>query len=215
MDDAQNELLASVLGLSCCGAMVLAAVFGLVLVLRRRNSPGPRPLADLPLPSTHLSVLAITLNRAFRAGLEQAARPAPAVDPVIERLELVQRVASVLLGAQSEWTSFGYGERDLSDLQSTHERFLAAVADFRARASSTTDGGPLLVVTVILATRTPIQGVSRLDSRSQARQALDARTRLRPVELLGAAVIFTPDREGVSEGQVRARFPEMVALTAA
>jgi uncharacterized membrane protein len=166
----------------------------------------------LPLGPTHLSVLAIALNSVFRRGLEQAAEVVPGADPVAERLELVRRVAAVLLGAQSEWARFGYGERDLADLASTRERFLAAVSDFRARARSPSDGGALVVVTLILATRSPVQGVSRLDSREQARTALDARTRLRPDELLGAEVVFTPEHDGLSERQVDARFPEMLPL---
>jgi Protein of unknown function (DUF1517) len=212
MEDAQRELWASVLGLSCCAAVALALVLGVVWLVRARGAPRPVAPADVPLGPTHLSVLAIALNSVFRRGLEQAAEVVPGTDPVVERLELVRRVAAVLLGAQSEWTRFGYGERDLADLDSTRERFLTAVSDFRARARSPSDGGPVVVVTLILATRAPVQGVNRLDSRDQARTALDARTRLRPDELLGAEVIFTPDHDGVSDRQVSARFPEMMPL---
>ncbi len=210
-NDPQLELLSTLVGLVCCAAIALGFFF-LLVWLARKALGSSKPVAAAPtVVPAYLSVIAFSLNGS-RNVLESAARTPALVDPLAARHALLQQLVRALMGLEGAWQHFGYGERDLGDLGSTRERFFTAVSDFRARASGGPDGGSLVVVTLILATRAPVLGVDRLDSREAASAALQARLQLSPGELLGVEVVLTPDQGGVSSDAVRSRFPEMRAL---
>jgi hypothetical protein len=129
-----------------------------------------------------------------------------------QRVELVQRVSRALLGLEPQWLAFGYGEKSLGGLGEAQESYLKAVGDFRARSAPPSDGGRLVVLTLIIATRTHLTGVDRLDERAQVRAVLEDRARLEPANLLGADAVWTPPDGGLTESTLRERFPEMHAL---
>jgi hypothetical protein len=140
------------------------------------------------------------------------AAPTSASDAFAQRIELVQRVCRALLGLEPQWRAFGYGEKDLGELTATQDSYLKAVEDFRARGAGPGDGGRLVVVTLILATRAQLAGVDSLDQRAQVRAVLEDRARLDAANLLGADLVWTPPEGGLTEAALLQRFPEMHAL---
>jgi uncharacterized membrane protein len=211
-DDPQLELASTIVGLLCCAVMAVGA-FALLVWLARKAFGASKPVAAVATTvPAYLSVLALSVHASVRPVLEAAAQAPAHPDPLAARHALLQQLSQALLGLEHAWQDFGYGERDLGDLTATRESFFKAVTDFRTRGTAEPDGGALLVVTLILATRAPVLGVDRLDSRASARSALQARMQLSAVELLGAEVVLTPSADGLSEAALRARFPEMMRL---
>jgi hypothetical protein len=209
-----------VLALLGCCALALFAVVGviaLIVKLSKRapvappNAPGTTGTpAEGPL---HLSVLAFSFDSFFRTEVEQAlGQPLTSPDVIGQRVELVRRFSQLVLGLEPQWRDFGYGEKDLAQLADTRTSFMAAVSDFRARAQAPGDEGPLVVLTLVLATRTVLKGVSALDDRGQARAVLDDRLQVDRGNLLGAEIVWSPSVGGVTEPALRERFPEMQEL---
>lgn len=204
----------ALVGLACC-FFVLLAVVGLVVWLVVRSAKGTTAVMPTPVPPQpmHLSVLALSFEALLKARIEQAlAMPSLATDAAAQRVELVQRTTRALLELESHWRDFGYGEKDLAAMVDARTSFAAAVSDFRARAQGPGDGGPLVVLTLIIATRTLLTGVSSLDDRQQVRAVLENRAGLVAGNLLGADLVWSPSTGALSEPAVRARFPEMAQL---
>lgn len=215
----------AVLGLCCCLMAAIGLVVLIVWLVRRGSAATPHqqyqppPPGQQPPQSTaqqgtlHLSVLAVAFDGFFRDQVAQVlAAPTLATNALGQRVELVQRVARALLGIEPQWRQFGYGEKDLADMGSAQQSFTLAAEEFRNRANTPGDGGQLVVLTLIIATRTHLLGVDRLDQRSQVRAMLEDRARLDPNNLLGADALWTPVVGGMSEQLVRDRFPEMHPL---
>jgi hypothetical protein len=214
---------------ACCCFIAVVGFIGLFIWLVRRgakdslrqsfqqpaNVPAAAPAPVAAPAGQHLSVLAVAFDGFFRDQV-QAVLTAPwtATDAFAQRVELVQRVSRALLGVEPQWRAFGYGEKDLGDITATQESYLRAVEDFRARSAGPGDGGRLVVLTLIIATRTHLVGVDRLDQRAQVRAVLEDRARLAPTNLLGADVLWSPLDGGLSEPALLQRFPEMHALVA-
>jgi hypothetical protein len=204
--------------LVCC-FLSLVAVVGVIALIAKltRRAPGAAPTPAAP-PSDaagplHLSVLAFSFDGFFRAQVEQAlAQPLTSPDVIGQRVELVRRFAQLMLSAESQWRDFGYGEKDLTQLADTRTSFMAGVSDFRARAQAPGDEGQWVVLTLVLATRTVLKGVSALDDRVQAKGVLEDRLQVDRSNLLGAEVVWTPQVGALSESALRERFPEMQAL---
>jgi len=164
--------------------------------------------------------MAIAVPVEARADLETHLLRAGATGPLEgaeARARLVREVANALLAVQPQWKLFGYGEREPAVNNAALEQsYRAAVDDFRLRAQGApgTPGEGLVVVALVLATRAPLQGVSRLDDVTQVRALLEDRARLLSSVLLGAEVFWAPELKGagLSEATVMVRFPEMQRL---
>lgn len=216
------------LGACCCFVAVVGFIALFVWLLRKGSSKPPQAAAPsasagaAPAPAAaapqeaqpHLSVLAVAFDGFFRDQVQAVlAAPSAAMDPFAQRVELVQRVSRALLGIEPQWTGFGYGEKDLGDLSQAHGSYLRAVEDFRGRSHVPGDGGRVVVLTLVVATRAHLLGVDRLDQRAQVRAVLEDRAKLEPQNLLGADVVWSPPDGGLSEAALLQRFPEMHALT--
>ncbi|MEW5742495.1 MAG: DUF1517 domain-containing protein [Myxococcota bacterium] len=214
------------MGLCCCFVSLVGFIVLLVWVTRKSPAssttaaPGAAPTSPIPAGSSpaahlHLSVMAIAFDSFFREQVMAVLNaPSSASDPVSQRVELVQRVSHALLGIEPQWRAFGYGEKDLGDLAATQDSYLKALDDFRARSAGAGDGGQAVVLTLIIATRTSLLGVDRLDQRAQVRVMLEDRARLEATNLLGADVLWSPPDGGLTETALHQRFPEMHALVA-
>lgn len=222
---SNEELLGfAVIGMCCLLIAGGAFIAFLVWMLRTKKPPQPSTQQFMPPPPPsapvepaptgfHLSVLALAFDGYFRPQVEALLQtPATATEPVGLRVELVQRAMKGLLGVEPQWRHFGYGEKDLPDAVSAQQSFSNAVADFRARAMRSSDGGALCVLTLVLATRDRRLGVDRLDTRQQARELVTDRARVDGTTLLGAEVIWAPSSGALTENAVRERYPEMHAL---
>lgn len=214
------------MGACCCFIAVVGFVALFIWLVRKGAKaparqampppPGAPAAAPAPAPpGQHLSVLAVAFDGFFRDQVQQVlAAPWAATDAFSQRVELVQRVSRALLGIEPQWRAFGYGEKDLGDLTAAQESYGHAVEDFRGRGAGPGDGGRLVVLTLIIATRTHLVGVDRLDQRAQVRAVLEDRARLETTNLLGADVLWTPLEGGLSEAALLQRFPEMHAIAA-
>ncbi|MEW6433051.1 MAG: DUF1517 domain-containing protein [Myxococcota bacterium] len=226
---SEDQALGMVVAGACCCLVAVAGFIALFIWWMRRASQTPAGAAapapvSAPVgapatspqpaaPQMHLSVLAVAFDVSFRGPLEAAlGAPSTATDAVTERVQLVHRACRALLGIEPGWRAFGYGEKDLGDLTQAHESYLRAMEDFRVRCAGTSDGGPLAMLMLIVATRTPLLGVDRLDERAQVRSVLEDRWRVEAAHLLGADVLWTPDVGGLTEGALLERFPEMNLL---
>jgi hypothetical protein len=208
---------------ACCCFIAVAGFIALFVWMFRKGSPKPAqpPAAPhagaAPVPSEpqpHLSVLAVAFDGFFRDQVQAVlAAPSAAADPLAQRVDLVQRVSRALLGIEPQWLAFGYGEKDLGDLSQAHDSYLRAVEDFRGRSHAPGDGGRVVVLTLVVATRSHLLGVDRLDQRAQVRAVLEERARLEPQNLLGAEVVWSPPDGGLTEAALLQRFPEMHRLT--
>lgn len=187
-------------------------------------TPAP-PVAPGAVPAPmgqvlSLSVMAVAVPVETRAELETHLLRAGATGPLEgaeARARLVREVANALLAVQPQWKLFGYGEREPAVNNAALEQsYRAAVDDFRLRAQGApgTPGEGLVVVALVLATRAPLQGVSRLDDATQVRALLEDRARILSSVLLGAEVFWAPELKGagLSEATVMVRFPEMQRL---
>lgn len=213
---------------ACCCFIAVVGFIALFIWMFRKGQAKPAPTATAPyagaapapVPAApqaaqpHLSVLAVAFDGFFRDQVQAVlAAPSAAMDPFAQRVELVQRLSRALLGVEPQWTAFGYGEKDLGDLSQAHDSYLRAVEDFRGRSHVPGDGGRVVVLTLIVATRSHLLGVDRLDQRAQVRAVLEDRAKLEPQNLLGADVVWSPPDGGLSEAALLQRFPEMHPLT--
>lgn len=215
-----------VMGACCCFVAVVGFIGLFVWLLRRGSSttaapqppPAPAPPASAPAPQPsaphqHLSVLAIAFDTFFKDQVQAVLlAPSAATDAFGQRVELVQRVARALLGLEPQWRFFGYGDKDLPAEAETQSSYLSALEDFRTRSAQPGDGGRLVVLTLVIATRSHLLGVDRLDQRAQVRAMLEDRGRLEPGNLLGADVVWGPSDGGLTETALLQRFPEVHAL---
>lgn len=226
----EDQALGMVVSGACCCLVAVAGFIALFIWLMRRGSQAPAQAASTApvsapvgapaaapqpaAPQMHLSVLAVAFDGFFRDQVQAVlGAPSAAVDAFAQRVELVHRVSRALLGIEPQWRAFGYGEKDLGDLTQAQASYLRAVDDFRARSGGAGDGGQLVVLTLIVATRSHLLGVDRLDQRAQVRAVLEDRARLETANLLGADVLWTPGDGGLTEAALLQRFPEMHALT--
>jgi len=175
---------------------------------------GAQPVAPPQPGAPHLLVLAVGLDLAAREAVAaQLAAPISASSPFEMRVQLVQRMANVLLQAEAAWRYFGYGEKGLPDLASAEQSYRANVDDFRLRSNIATEPfGTIAVLTVVLATRTPLHAVTRLDDVGQLRLALQSWQRLDSSLLLGAEYLWAPQSGAISDDAMGRRFPEMQRL---
>lgn len=233
-----------ILGGCCCFGGIALGGLVVWLVMRKRPAPGPTPLnapmvlskpppstagvvpqplvATPPLdaPTSHLSVLSLAVPVRARAELETHLLRAGATG-VLEgaeaRARLVREAAKALQASQAQWGFFGYGEKVAVPSDAELQRsYLAAVDDFRARANGMTPvaGEGWVVISLVIATRARILGVSRLDDRAQVQAALHERGSLDAAKVLGAELVWAPAASGFGwpESSVRSVFPEMSAL---
>ncbi|MCC6336235.1 MAG: DUF1517 domain-containing protein [Myxococcales bacterium] len=211
------------LGSCCCLVAVVGFIILFVWLARRKPSPtapGAPPPGPPSTPTAaathhlHLSVMAIAFDGFFKDQvLAVLNAPSSTADAVAHRVELVQRSCRALLGIEPQWRAFGYGEKDLGDLTATQDSYLKALEDFRSRSAGPGDGGRLVVLTLILATRAPLKGVDRLDQPAQVRAVLDDRAHLDSANLLGAHLLWSPPDGGLTDTGLHQRFPEMHALS--
>lgn len=227
-------------GLCCCLLGLVGLVVLIIVISRKKPQPQqPAPLAPpayaqpyqppgpytppaygqaaQPAPQAgalHLAVLAVGLDLASREALAaQLAAPIAAADAFDQRVKLVQRVADVLLRTESAWRYFGYGEKALPDLGAAEQSYRANVEDFRLRSNIAVEPlGTVAVLTVVLATRAPLQGITRLDDPGQLRAALASWQRLDSALLLGAEYLWAPPAGALSDEAMARRFPEMQRL---
>jgi uncharacterized membrane protein len=213
-----DDQAAGVVGL-CCFLFVTLGLLGFALYMLSRRAkhqpppPGMRPPSpDVGPQALHLSVLALAVDLTTR--LELLGRLSGLTGATAEvRTELARRAAQGLLEAQAAWLRFGYGEKPLGSVAQAEQSYLAAVSDFRARTAGLVgSAGPYTVATLIIATRGPLAGVSRLDDPAQVRAALEDRARLEPARLLGAELLWAPEHGGLSAELLATTFPEMQSL---
>lgn len=174
-----------------------------------------QPIGTAPQPGAlHLAVLAVGLDFTSRDAIaSQLAAPIAASNAFDLRVMLVQRVANVLLQTEAAWRYFGYGEKALPDLGAAEQSYRANVEDFRLRSNIAAEPlGTVTVLTVVLATRAPLQGITRLDDPGQLRAALLSWQRLDSSLLLGAEYLWAPPAGAVSDEAMGRRFPEMQRL---
>jgi len=187
------------------------------------TQPGPytpQPYGQATQPAAaqpgalHLAVLAVGLDFTTRELVaSQLAAPIAATNAFDLRVMLVQRVANVLLQTESAWRYFGYGEKALPDLGAAEQSYRANVEDFRLRSNIAAEPlGTVTVLTVVLATRAPLQGITRLDDPGQLRAALQSWQRLDSSLLLGAEYLWAPPAGAISDEAMARRFPEMQRL---
>jgi hypothetical protein len=164
--------------------------------------------------ATHLAVLAVGLDLTVRDALAHELNlPIGATNALDMRVALVQRVSAVLLRTEHAWRYFGYGEKALPDLGSAEQSYRANVEDFRLRSNVLGEAlGTVAVVTVVLATRAPLAGVTRLDDPSQLRASLQSWQALQAHQLLGAEYLWAPTSGGLTDESMARRFPEMQRL---
>lgn len=241
---SEDEAAALGLGfLCCCFTFLLGLVVVVVLVVKASQkkrpappapsdgwgaparpaaapAPGPAAAWAPPAPtSAHLSVLALAMDARARAAVQAALRTAGAVSSPpgpAERALLVGALCRALLGVEASWRAFGYGEKpDLPDDRAAEASFRSAWEDFRARCRRPgARGGEVAVAVLVLCSRGPSLGVSRLDDPLQVRDALAHRAALAGEVLLGAELLWAPelDSEGLGGDDALRLFPEMQAL---
>ena len=207
----------------CCFLFGSAGFIGVIIWMIRSKTAtatqsAPPPMQQVapqqpPQAAFHLSVIALAFDGYFLPQVTAAlAATSTTTDPVAARVELVQRAARALLGVEAQWRHFGYGEKDLDELNLAQQSYTSALTDFHTRATRPEDGGVLAVLTIILCTRGRRVGVDRLDTRAQVRELLTDRLSLEHAALLGAEVVWAPPNGGLTEAAVRERFPEMHGL---
>ncbi len=233
--DELTDEQAGALGLAslcCCFVGVAGLVALIVWAVRRSSKPaaaGPvqpgyaPPQAVTQPPGMQLSIFALGLEPQARDVVEQQLAQqgiSPVPTSPENRGRLVREAARALLTVQPSWRQFGYGEKPgLADLAAAEGSYRAASDDFRARASSVGATAPptggLVVVTLLVCSRRPLIGVSRLDESLQVRTLLEDRMRVGDLDLLGAELLWSPAAPGgrVSEAEIGLRFPEMQPLT--
>ena len=218
----------------CCCFFGFAALVALIIWLVRRSSKAAAPIASAGVPSIaapaaaagnpmQLSIFALGLDPLARGLVEQQLQ-ALGVELVPQtpesRGKLVREAARALLQVQASWKQFGYGEKPgLAELLVAQTSYRAASEDFRARAYSVGTTAPahggLVVVTLLICSRRPLLGVSRLDEPLQVRDVLEDRSKVLDAELLGAELLWSPAAPDgrISEAEVSLRFPEMQPLS--
>lgn len=215
----------------CCCLIAVAGLVGLIVWLVRRSGKPAAPVQGMGTPAPHaapppptgtmqLSIFALALEPSVRPGLEQQLAQA-GIDLVPTspdgRGRLVREAARALLTVQPSWRQFGYGEKPgIADLGTAESSYRSASEDFRTRSGSvfpTSDGSGLAVVTLLICSRRPLLGVSRLDDPMQVRNVLEDRMKVGDAELLGAELLWAPTPPGrVSEAEIALKFPEMMPL---
>ncbi len=210
--------------LCCCFLGVIGLVLLLVLIFRKPKGGGPaggpggpavaRAVGGPHHGELHLCVLAVGLDASVRDGLAaHLATPIAAFDAVQLRVGLVQRLAGTLLSVEPAWRYFGYGERELLDLGTAEQSYRQNVEEFRTRSAAPADPlGTVAVLTLVLASRAPPHGVTRLDDPSQLRALLQGWQRIDAATLLGAEYVWAPPVGALGPELLAQRFPEMHRL---